>query len=175
MTANTTLPKAEPAIKPLIAFEVVVSRVQSLSPYFKRITFSSEQLRNFGSDADGNTLDLRIKVMIPSPGHPLPDFAALMETHDSHWYQRWLRMDPKTRGYMRTYTVRQARPEVAEIDIDFVLHPPVSGTAAGPAASWAEQASVGEPMVLIGPNGLAGPCLGIEFKPGASRSEEHHV
>lgn len=168
MTASTT--STQPAtVKSLVAFEVEVDRVQSLSPHFKRITFSSEQLRNFGSDADGNTLDLRIKVMIPSPGHPLPDFAELMDTHDSNWYQTWLRMDPQTRGYMRTYTVREARPELAEIDVDFVLHPPVDGAAAGPAASWAEQASVGEPMVVIGPNGLAGPCLGIEFKPGASR------
>ncbi|AJT42063.1 siderophore-interacting protein [Psychromicrobium lacuslunae] len=169
MTAGTAASQNAAKVKPLVAFEVEVDRVQSLSPHFKRITFSSEQLRNFGSDAEGNTLDLRIKVMVPSPGHPLPDFAELMETHDSNWYQTWLRMDPESRGYMRTYTVREARPEAAEIDVDFVLHPPAAGVAAGPAASWAEQASVGEPMVLIGPNGLAGPCLGIEFKPGNAR------
>ncbi|WP_394940234.1 siderophore-interacting protein [Psychromicrobium sp. YIM B11713] len=158
-----------PELQPIMAFEVEVARVRSLSPHFKRITFYAEQLRQFGANAEGQTLDLRIKVMIPSAGHPLPDFAALMELPGMSWYQSWLRMDQHSRGFMRTYTVREARRELGEVDVDFVLHPPVNGGPAGPAASWAEQAAVGEKMVLIGPNGLAGPCLGIEFKPGASR------
>ncbi|NYE95743.1 NADPH-dependent ferric siderophore reductase [Psychromicrobium silvestre] len=167
MSAETTL--VGPEVKALLAFEVEVTKVQSLSPHFKRVTFTADQLRHFGADEQGRTLDLRIKVMIPSAGHPLPDFAALMELPDSSWYQSWLRMDPESRGFMRTYTVRSARTEQGEIDVDFVLHPAAEDGVAGPAGSWAERVEVGERVVLIGPNSQAGPCLGIEFKPGLSR------
>ncbi|WP_325050143.1 siderophore-interacting protein [Renibacterium salmoninarum] len=126
-------------------------------------------MRDFGSDASGQTLDLRIKVMVPSPGHNLPDFQTLIAQPDASWYQTWLAMDPATRGSMRTYTVREARPAQAEVDVDFVLHPPVDGGPAGPAASWAADAVIGDELILIGPNAAAGPCLGIEFKPGASK------
>ena len=47
-----------------LAFEVTVSSVQELSPNFRRITFGGYCLRDFG--VNGDTRDLRIKLMIPS-------------------------------------------------------------------------------------------------------------
>lgn len=157
------------AVRPIRSFDVEVVRVQEIGKSFKRVTFGSEDLRSMGADANGNTLDLRIKVMIPSPGHDLPDFSSLMELPGMSWYQAWLDMDEQSRGFMRTYTVRQLRAEDAEVDVDFVLHPPASGGKAGPASSWAEQVQAGDRVVLIGPNAHAGPCSGVEFTPGSSR------
>ena len=64
---------------------------------------------------------------------------------------------------MRTYTVRAARPELREIDVDFVLH-----GATGPASAWAERAAAGDEVVLIGPNArFPGPTGGFEWRPPA--------
>lgn len=155
--------------RPIRSFDVEVAAVRELGPSFKRITFASDDLRSMGSDANGDTLDLRIKVMIPAAGSNLPDFSALMEMSAMSWYQAWLDMDEASRGFMRTYTVRQLRADVGEVDVDFVLHPPAHGGKAGPASSWAENVRLGDRVVLIGPNVHAGPCSGIEFTPGISR------
>lgn len=168
-----TATAAMETIYPIRAFEVAVAAVHQLSPHLLRVTFTGADLDYFGSNAHGQTLDLRIKVMVPSPGAPLPDFSDLGEG----WYQGWLAMDPDTRGYMRTYTVRSLRPGrpgveglpavAAELDVDFVLH--LDG-GSGPAARWAAGAAPGDRLAIIGPDARAGDCLGIEFDPaGATR------
>jgi NADPH-dependent ferric siderophore reductase len=62
----------------------------------------------------------------------------------------------------RTYTVRAARPELCEVDVDMVLHP----GGDGPASRWLEKAAIGDELAFIGPDvrhdGLHG---GIEFEP----------
>jgi len=171
----TTIERPAEVIKPIRVFNAAVGAVRQLTPHFRRITVVGPELDLFGTNADGHTLDLRIKVMIPVPGHPLPDFGAVEGALDDGWYPAWLAMDPDTRGYMRTYTVREFRPGVpaaggrdaisAELDLDFVLH--LDG-GSGPAALWASEAQVGDPMVLIGPDARSGDCLGIEFDPGAA-------
>ncbi|MFC8304274.1 siderophore-interacting protein [Specibacter sp. NPDC057265] len=161
--------------RPMRAFELRVSAVQQLTPHFRRVTFTGSDLALFGANAAGETLDLRVKVMIPSPGHELPalrqDRGSLLED----WYQNWRSLAESTRGSMRTYTVRSLRRAVpagphgpareAELDIDFVLH--LEG-GSGPAAAWAAAAQPGEPLTIIGPCLLWGDCLGIEFAPGES-------
>lgn len=164
------------AVEPMtLAFDVRVTAVQQLSPNFRRITFGGYSLRDFG--VHGSTLDLRIKLMIPSraadgSGIPLPEF----RTGESGWYSEWLAMDAATRGSMRTYTVRQERLDAVypEIDIDFVLHFDDSGNG-GPAANWALTAQPGDALTLIGPNNRAAHCVtaetysGIEWRPGLAR------
>ncbi|KRE82196.1 siderophore-interacting protein [Arthrobacter sp. Soil763] len=157
------------------AFEVTVTATEQLSPGYRRITFGGYALRDFG--VHGDTLDLRIKLMIPSrtadgSSVPLPAF----RTEDPGWYSAWLALDPAVRGTMRTYTVRQARLDAVypEIDVDFVLHRDAAGNA-GPAADWAESAAPGDRLVLIGPNNRAAHCVtagryaGIEWRPGLAR------
>ncbi|MFT4469307.1 siderophore-interacting protein [Arthrobacter sulfonylureivorans] len=173
------------AVVPVLAFGVAVSRVEELSPSYRRITFSGESLRRFG--VDGPTLDLRIKVMIPSldaDGRrlPLPAFGVstgsggVGATHGvpdgrtstdvavelgGGWYQQWLAMDPAARGSMRTYTVREFRPAAgalgAELDVDFVLHFDAAGNG-GPASCWAAAARPGDEVTIIGPNAEAAQC-----------------
>ncbi|VXA93348.1 Siderophore-interacting family protein [Arthrobacter sp. 9AX] len=162
-----------------LAFEVTVSSVQELSPNFRRITFGGYCLRDFG--VRGDTLDLRIKLMIPSLAEdgteiPLPVF----EMAEAGWYREWLAMDPAVKGSMRTYTVRQARLDEVypEIDVDFVMHfdePGHAQTKPGPAANWALNAKPGDAITIIGPNNRAAHCFtaeiysGIEWRPGLAQ------
>lgn len=158
-----------------LAFEVTVSSVQQLSPNFRRVTFGGYSLRDFG--VHGETLDLRIKLMIPSLAEdgtqlPLPVF----EMTESGWYREWLAMDPMDRGSMRTYTVRQSRLDSVypEIDVDFVMHFDEHGHG-GPAANWALNAKPGDAITIIGPNNRAAHCVtaeiysGIEWRPGMAQ------
>ncbi len=167
--------ETEAATEPMtLAFEVTVSSVQELSPNFRRVTFGGYCLRDFGLNED--TLDLRIKLMIPSlapdgSALPLPAFA--MESEG--WYREWLAMDPTLRGSMRTYTVRQTRLDAVypEIDVDFVMHFDEHGRG-GPAANWALNATPGDALTLIGPNNRAdrpqgGGYGGIEWRPGMAQ------
>ena len=158
-----------------LAFEVTVSSVEELSPNFRRITFGGYCLRDFGVNED--TLDLRIKLMIPSLAEdgtelPLPAF----EMTQAGWYREWLAMDPAVRGSMRTYTVRKSRLDSVypEIDVDFVMHFDADGHG-GPAANWAQNAKPGDAITIIGPNNRAAQCYtaeiygGIEWRPGMAQ------
>lgn len=158
-----------------LAFEVTVSSVEELSPNFRRITFGGYCLRDFG--VNGDTLDLRIKLMIPSLAEdgtelPLPAF----EMTQAGWYREWLAMDPAVRGSMRTYTVRNSRLDSVypEIDVDFVMHFDAHGNG-GPAANWAQNAKPGDAITIIGPNSRAAQCYtaeiygGIEWRPGMAQ------
>lgn len=158
-----------------LAFEVTVSSVEELSPNFRRITFGGYCLRDFG--VTGDTLDLRIKLMIPSLAEdgtelPLPAF----EMTQAGWYREWLAMDPAVRGSMRTYTVRKSRLDSVypEIDVDFVMHFDADGHG-GPAANWAQNAKPGDAITIIGPNNRAAQCYtaeiygGIEWRPGMAQ------
>lgn len=171
-----TAVKEQPATEPMtLAFDVTVTAVQELGPNFRRITFGGYSLRDFG--VHGGTLDLRIKLMIPSVAAdgttlPLPTF----QMEQSGWYKEWLAMDPATRGSMRTYTVRRERLDAVypEIDVDFVMHFDSTGNG-GPAANWALKARPGDAITLIGPNNRAAHCItaeiysGIEWRPGMAQ------
>jgi iron complex transport system ATP-binding protein len=173
--ANSAV-KDQLATEPMtLAFDVTVSAVQVLSPNFRRITFGGYSLRDFG--VHGGTLDLRVKLMIPSLAEdgtqlPLPVF----QMDQSGWYREWLAMDPATRGSMRTYTVRQERLDAVypEIDVDFVMHFDSEGNG-GPAANWALNAKPGDALTIIGPNNRAAHCVtaeiysGIEWRPGLAQ------
>ncbi|GAB4098393.1 siderophore-interacting protein [Sinomonas halotolerans] len=172
-TTATGLAKARGAV--VRPFELTVTAVADLSPSLRRVTLGGLALRDFATDADGATWDLRIKVIVPSPGRPLPRVEDLLGgsdgRDDASWYQSWLAMPAELRGEIRTYTVREARLEEAypEIDIDFVLHvdtAPDGTVHTGPAARWALGARPGDPALVFGPNAASGECSGIEFAPG---------
>src|SRR5215212_8666882 len=138
-------------------FAVRVSRLHRLSPSFLRVTFTGADLDDFTS----NGLDQRIKVMLPLPGRGLIDSPS-----SADWYGEWRALPPERQPPIRTYTVRALRPERGEVDVDFVLH-----GATGPASAWAEQAAVGDEVVLIGPNAhFPGPTGGFEWNPPADAS-----
>jgi NADPH-dependent ferric siderophore reductase len=62
--------------------------------------------------------------------------------------------------------VRAVRTDPVEVDVDFVLH-----GATGPASAWAERATVGDEVVLVGPNAVfEGPTGGFEWHPPVDAS-----
>ncbi|MES2053828.1 MAG: siderophore-interacting protein [Pseudomonadota bacterium] len=105
---------------------VEVSRVQVLSPAMRRITLKGTELEGFAPEAPASYL----KLIFPEPGQSEPD--------------RPLPDAPRPKS-MRTYTPLAVRPEVHEVDVDFVLH------GEGPASTWASQAKVGQVIYLMGP------------------------
>jgi iron complex transport system ATP-binding protein len=153
-----------PTVFPVRGFDVGVVAVRRLSPSFLRVTLAGADLRLFDGCGDLGPRDLRVKLMIPSPGHPLPDLTDLTPG----WYQQWRGLDPHTRGAMRTYTVRRARLDGPdpEIDLDFVVHGAEAGRPAdGPAVSWATAARRGDRLTVIGPAAGARGYGGIEWRP----------
>lgn len=172
MTGRVIAGVRRPAAKTAKPFPLFVTAIRDLSPCLRRITFGGTSLLGFGTD-NGSTWDLRIKIVVPSPGHSLPPDQAF-ECDDSEdpgrsWRQAWLRLPEAERGELRSYTVRAARLDAAypEIDVDFVLHP--TGPQ-GPAARWARGIRIGDPALVMGPAVSAGQCAGIEFAPGRARN-----
>jgi NADPH-dependent ferric siderophore reductase len=134
-------------------FAVSVSRVQRLSSNFTRVTFTGPDLNEFGTAG----LDQRIKIVLPLPGVGVSAFP-----RGESWYDAWRDLPDERRNPIRTYTVRHARPEHREVDIDFVTH-----GDAGPASRWVRAALVGDEVAIVGP--VAGgdiPNVGIEWAPG---------
>ena len=103
-----------------------VSAVEVLSPRMRRVTFVGAELAGIAWNGPAGHL----KLIFPAPGQtevaaPTPDGPR-----------------PTT---MRTYTPRRIDAAVPSLAVDFVLH------GEGPASSWAEQAQVGQELVMMGP------------------------
>jgi NADPH-dependent ferric siderophore reductase len=142
-------------VEPLRVFFVQVRGLTRLSPSFLRVTFTGDDLDLFAD----NGFDQRIKLILPLAEYglaPLPD--------GPDWYARWRELPDELRNPLRTYTARRVRPELREVDIDVVLHPPHHG--AGPVARWAAAVRPGDVAALWGPDvrydGIQG---GREFYP----------
>jgi NADPH-dependent ferric siderophore reductase len=154
-------------------FEAVVAEVRDLSPHFRRITFTGPALQAFG--VPGPTLDLRIKLLLPAPGHALKPPGSPDGVLYAGWYQDWLRQEQPGRGFIRSYTVRTLchGPAGPEIDVDFVLHAGPAGYE-GPGSRWAQEAVAGRPAWFVGPDAAAVtaatplPEAGINWNPGSS-------
>lgn len=110
-----------------------VLRVLDLTPRMRRITLGGEQLQGFVSLGS----DDHIKLLFPQN-------AAEQAALDSPGFN--LKGDGPQPA-MRDYTPRRFDLGLGELEIDFVLH------GDGPAATWAEQAAVGQHLHIGGPRG----------------------
>jgi len=133
-------------------FAATVARVERLSPSFLRLTLAGAELTGFGVGG----ADQRIKLVFSRDGAPVGDLL----TDGPGWYQDYCALPDDRRPYLRTYTVRAARPALGELDVDVVLHG-VDGGHPGPAASWAAAAVPGDPIVVLGPDRPRPPQPGI--------------
>lgn len=137
-------------------FLATVLRSERVAPNFQRVTFT-------GVDAMGPAVpirDLRIKLLIPSA-------SGMLSLPEEGWWDAWRAMPERTRGHLRTYSIRELRrcadgPD--EIDVDFVLH----SDNPGPASAWAEDAQPGQQLLIIGPTRDDDSGVGIEFNPGSA-------
>lgn len=138
-------------------FVVQVSAVAELSPSLRRITFTGPDLDLFAD----NGLDQRIKFFLPLPGVPYDELLTIGDRED--WWEAHRALPEERRHPMRTYTARGVRPWLRELDVDVVLHGHI-----GPATRWASQASIGDEIVVYGPNALVpAPHGGVDFVPPA--------
>ncbi|WBB53805.1 siderophore-interacting protein [Verrucosispora sp. WMMD573] len=123
-----------PARQEFLRAEVL--RSQRVSPTFQRVTIGGEDLRRFAPMG----FDQWFRLFLPGPGqHEI----TLPGRTDLLGYARYRAMPPRIRPVMRNYSVRAFRPEVAELDIDFVRH------QGGYACSWADKAQPGEPVAIL--------------------------
>jgi NADPH-dependent ferric siderophore reductase len=150
----TTLAPQSPTAAYLL-YRVRIAAIRDLSPSFRRFTLHADELQYFGTEG----LDQRIKLLLPIEVHGCD---TVPMTDD--WYAVWRDQADDERVPIRTYTVRAVRPELCEIDVDVVLHFPLLG----PASRWAANATVGDELVVCGPNVRSDVQLaGIDFRPPA--------
>lgn len=161
---------AEAPPLPFEFFDVRVLRTCLVSPSMMRVTLGGDRL----SDCVSGARDQRIKLFLPQPDQDAP----LVPTDaGEEWFTRWREMDPKVRGIMRTYTVREQRRDPEELDIDFALHgtggaasgeepgPAAGHAASGPASGWAARARPGDRAMLLAP--VVADNGGVDFRPPA--------
>ncbi|MFW6600013.1 siderophore-interacting protein [Propionibacteriaceae bacterium Y2011] len=139
--------------RPYLPFRARLARRARITPHLLRLTFAGEELRN----CDSPGLDQRIKIVIGN-------LAALDGATADDWYTRCREADPAP--VIRTYTVREARPDDAELDVDVVDHGPV-----GPLSRFALSADLGTEVVLVAPNRAVPGYeeVGVAWQPGADR------
>lgn len=133
-------------------FRTHVRAVQRLNTYLARITLAGDDLTGFVSDGP----DQRIKIFLPRDGQPDP---VPLARPPADWYAIYRAMPLEIRPYIRTYTIRRHRPEVGEVDIDFVLH-----GEEGPGSRWAMRAQPGDPLLFYGPWADYEPTLGTDWQ-----------
>jgi NADPH-dependent ferric siderophore reductase len=128
MTQQQSPEAPRPRRRPSNPRRISVVAVKQLSPRMRRVTFGGSDLSTFAWSGPA----AHIKIIFPEPGLGL-DTVALPDPEGPR---------PTT---TRTYTPRRFDPATQTLEVDFALHGP------GPAATWAEQAKVGQQLVLMGP------------------------
>lgn len=158
--SSSTAVRTRPAYRPYVA---TVVDVQRLSPHFVRVAFTGPDFDVFGTAG----LDQRIKLILPLADGTLSDIGQ----HDEElidageWYTAWREIPSERRSPLRTYTVRRIDADARRLHVDFVVH-----HDAGPAGSWAEQAAIGQEIVIVGPDQRSdGYRLGLDWHPGTAR------
>ena len=127
MTQTTTT-----AIRAVLAH---VRRVNELSPHLTRVTLHSPafaELSYLGSDQ-------YIRLLLPTANQSVPRLPLT-----DRWWPDMLAMPADERPILRNYTVADLRPDVAEMDVDFVRHGDV-----GPATRWVNRATAGAAVGII--------------------------
>ncbi|MEL4318924.1 siderophore-interacting protein [Leifsonia sp. YIM 134122] len=155
----TSQSQAEAVVEPRPAyrvFAVTVSGIRRLSQHFVRLTFSGDDLADFGTAG----LDQRVKIVLPLAESGFAHFP-----RESDWYGAWRDLPEENRNPFRTYTVRAVRPELREVDVDFAMH-----GETGPASAWAASVQLGDDSLIVGPDERSpGRALGIDWRPGDVR------
>ncbi|MGH2562625.1 MAG: siderophore-interacting protein, partial [Thermomicrobiales bacterium] len=150
MTA-TAIPTKRPRRleRPLKTYFTQVVRTVTLTPHLRRITFGGGDLDRFLSAGP----DQFITVLLPHPHQERPLI------HPDFTWEDYRDMPEETRPISRNYTVRRHRPEIGELDVDFVLHGDL-----GPATRWAARAKPGDHLGIWGPRMAYDPPPGVDWQ-----------
>ncbi|MCA5893735.1 siderophore-interacting protein [Isoptericola sp. NEAU-Y5] len=163
MSANSFRKPVDPHV--LVA-EVVTSK--QISPSLQRVTLGIEDIDRLTLVGD----DQWFRLFLPRPGQE--SLKLPTRTSNLGWYAQYLATPRARRPLVRNYTVRAARPELREIDVDFVLHGPggtghdaghdagheaahqaghdaghAAAEPAGPGATFARTATAGDTVGIL--------------------------
>lgn len=129
-------------------FGMTVAAVTDLAPHLRRVTFRADEFADFRVTGP----DECFALLMPQPGRALT-----MPDPDRINVRTAIRALPvEQQPDLRWYTVRAHRPELGEIDVDFVLHGDV-----GPGTRWANRAEVGRSVGFrAGNSGYRAPSGG---------------
>lgn len=115
--------------------DVVACR--TLTPHMRRLTLAGENVARFaGLEA------LHLNLMVQRPEAEEPQWPHVGANGVIAWER------PHLRPLMRKYTVRSLDLAAGTLEIDFVLH-----DDAGPGSAFAERATVGDRVGVVGPGG----------------------
>ena len=156
-TQTRTLPERSPDVA-FVPMAAEVARIEVVSPTFRRFTLTGPELHTVAD----NRFDQRFKILFPAPGVDRAETQLDDLVARDDWYGAWRELDNAVRPPMRTYTVREVRPEASEFDVDIALHGRL-----GPASTWALDAQLGDRIVVCVPHtGFAGDFHGgVDWRP----------
>ncbi|GGR48322.1 NADPH-dependent ferric siderophore reductase [Nocardioides luteus] len=123
-------------LKGLYAAEVLHNK--QVTPHMVRLTLTGDDLRRLPQRG----FDQWFRLFLPRPGGVATNFDVVPEKLGTIDYLKYVRH--ADRPPLRNYTVREHRPELGEIDVDFVAH-----GDDGIAGPWARGAQPGERVVLM--------------------------
>lgn len=116
-----------------------VARTDRITPHMVRVTFRGDDLTRLPRRG----YDQWFRLFLPR-GDGDTDFTAVPEGFGLGGYLKYLTAKSGTRPPFRNYTVRAHRPELGELDVDFVAHGDT-----GIAGPWAQRAQPGERVAFI--------------------------
>lgn len=131
--------RARKAVDPHVLLAEVVTTKQ-VSPNIVRVTLGGlDQFTAAGYDQ-------WFRLFMQRPGQD----AMRLPTRTSSlgWYAQYLVTSRTHRPLVRNYTVRAARPDLHEVDVDFVAHVDADGRS-GPAVSFATTAKAGDEVGFL--------------------------
>lgn len=112
-----------------------VTGVAPLTPHMTRVTVCAPEFAEFVYLAS----DHYVRLLLPRTSQTEPQLPT-----SEHWWPEMVAMPPTQRPILRNYTVAGIRPELAEMDIDFVVH-----GDSGPATRWVNRAAAGDAIGTI--------------------------
>jgi len=112
---------------------LVVRRVEYLTPYLARVTFTGPDLEGFSVDQPAAS----VRLLLPAP----EEQALVMPI----WNGNEFLLSDGRRPTIRTFTPRRVDVKALELDLDIVVH------GAGAASDWVEAAAPGDPAAVSGP------------------------
>lgn len=114
-----------------------IVKLRDLTPFTRRITFSTETPARFAA-----LTALHLNLLIQHPELTTPQWPTLGANGLIQW------ADPDRRPSFRKYTVRNVDTVAGTLDIDFVMH-----ADAGPGSEFAGHATLGMQVGVMGPGG----------------------
>ena len=138
-----------------------VTRTEMVGEHLVRVSVAGDELWTlpWGESGPGPRADAYFKLLIPAPGR---DHERIDTSDMSRWRQEFLSRPEDERGWIRTYTLRDARvltgghgdvaEAVPEMDIDVVVHEDEVHGGLGPGARGGSELDPGDTVQLMVPS-----------------------